>query len=93
MFEKAKTFIKMKRRIKMENEYRYPTVDILETADENEQLVVRILGNHGIPREKIDIFRGPAVTRYEIKLQEGVCKSQAKNILEDFAWCIDKNIE
>ena len=33
MFEKAKMFIKIQRRIKMENEYRYPTVDILETAD------------------------------------------------------------
>lgn len=77
----------------MENEYRYPTVDILETADENEQLVVTIFGKNGIPREKIDIFRGYAVTRYEIKLQEDVSKSKVLNILDSFTDYIDKNID
>ena len=78
-------------------EYRFPPVSLLKkptrfnsAQSENElrqtgQTLVEALRSFGVKTSIVDISRGPAVTRYELKPETGVKISRITNLADDIA--------
>lgn len=77
--------------------YQYPSVELFDAAPEesdagaqeelraNAQKLVDTLGSFGVHTSLLDISRGPAVTRYEIKPEAGVKISRITALTDDIA--------
>jgi len=78
-------------------EYIYPSIDLLVPADNsdesdirselrgNAELLVETLGEYNVSASVVDICRGPAVTRYELKPAPGVKISKITSLTNDIA--------
>lgn len=79
------------------NEYKFPPIDLLvpqERSDDgdiraelrsNAERLVETLAEYGVAASVVDISRGPAVTRYELKPAPGVKISRITSLTNDIA--------
>ena len=77
-------------------EYHYPPISLLDAPTatavngytemrENQQRLANTLQSFGIDAEIQNVTRGPSVTRYELKLDQGVKLSKITNLADDIA--------
>jgi S-DNA-T family DNA segregation ATPase FtsK/SpoIIIE len=97
--EKAKTSLKLVRREERRGGYRFPTLDLLddppdlkpslpeEELNETARILKETLSTFGveIESEKIEIYPGPVITRYEFKPAAGIKVNQVVNLADDLA--------
>jgi len=79
------------------NEYKFPPLDLLVKTDNsddgdiraelknNAERLVETLGEYNVAASVVDISRGPAVTRYELKPAPGVKISKITSLTNDIA--------